>query len=337
MKAVAYSVKPFEKEFLAKANHKKHDITLISNNLSLETVLYAEGKEAVIVFTNDDVSAAVIERLAALGTKYIATRSTRTDHIDILAADHNKIKLANVPDYSPMAIAEYSAALAFALNRNIVNTGMLSRRFNFVNDETVGFNFYGKTVGIIGLGKIGLAVADIYKGMGCTVIGYDPAFPNEARHVRPVGLEQLLELADIISIHLPPGYTGKHFIDTKTLNKMKDGVMLINTSKGAIINTVDVIAALESGKVGYLGMDTYENESGLFFKDHQNGQEKDPLLASLMALPNVLVTPHQAYLTKEALTEIAHQTINSLDLWQTGKCAGNACVCLTNCSPKNVN
>jgi len=160
MKAVAYSIKPFEKQFLAKANHKKHDITLISNALSLETVIYAKGKDAVIV-SNDDVSAPVMEQLAALGIKYITTRSAGTDHIDIKAAAKYHIKLANVPNYSPHGIAELSVALAFVLNRRIVKATEHSKHFNFRNDELIGFNFYGKTVGLIGLGKIGLAAANM--------------------------------------------------------------------------------------------------------------------------------------------------------------------------------
>jgi D-lactate dehydrogenase len=337
MKAVAYSIKSFEKEFLAKANQKKHDITLISNGLSLETAIYAEGKDAVIVFTNDDVSAPVIERLAGFGIKYIATRSFGTDQINIEAAGKFNIKLANVPYYSPQAVAELTLALAFALNRHIVKAEEQSKHFDFRNDELIGFNFYGKTVGLIGLGKSGLAVANIFNGMGCVVIGYDPAFPEAAKNVRQVDLDTLLSSSDIISLHLPLNPDTKYIINKTALEKMKTGVMLINTSRGALINTRDVVTALDNGKIGYLGIDVYEYEKGLFFEDHKNDLEKDPLLLRLMDHPNVLVTPHQAYLTREALQEIANQTIKNLDQWQNSGCVGNACVGVKSCQDNELN
>ncbi|MDB5287293.1 MAG: 2-hydroxyacid dehydrogenase [Mucilaginibacter sp.] len=331
MKAVAYSIKPFEKEFLVKANQKKHDITLISNPLSLETVMFAEGKDAVIVFTNDDVSADVIKRLAYLGVRFIVTRSTGTDHIDREVAGKHEIKVANVPHYSPQAIAEHSVALAFALNRKLIKADRNSHVFNFKNDELVGFNFSGKTVGLIGLGNTGLAAAAIYNGLGCKVIGCDPNFPTDTLIVKQASLESVYASADIISLHVPLTTGTKHLISKEALDKMKNGVMLINTSRGALLKTTDVITALQSGKIGYLGLDVYEFEKGLFFEDHENDLVKDALLQELMQFDNVLVTPHQAYLTKEALLEIAHQTIKSLDLWQQGKCVGKACACNKSC------
>ncbi len=334
MKAVAYSIKPFEKEYLAKANRKKHDITLISNPLGPDTAIYAQGKDAVIVFTNDDVSAPVIEQLAALGIKFIVTRSAGTDHIDQAAAAAFGIKIANVPSYSPQAVAEHAVGMAFALNRQMMKADQQSHQFDFRNDDLVGFNFSGKTVGVIGLGHTGQAVAAIYHGMGCHVIGYDLKFPRNLRHIKSVSLEQLLQTADIISLHLPLTTETRHFIDQESLKMMKPGVMLINTSRGLLIDTADVLAALESRKVGYLGLDVYEFEKGLFFEDHQRDAVKDVLLVKLMSHPNVLITPHQAYLTREALQEIADQTIKNLDLWQAGKCVGKACVCAKNCTKK---
>ncbi|MDB5144982.1 MAG: hydroxyacid dehydrogenase [Mucilaginibacter sp.] len=331
MKAVAYSIKPFEKEYLAKANEKKHDITLISNALSPDTAVYADGKDAVIVFTNDDVSSQVIEKLAKSGVKYIVTRSTGTDHIDKEAAAQFGIKIANVPSYSPQAIAEHAVALAFALNRHLVTADQHSHNFDFRNDGLIGFNFRGKTVGLIGLGNTGKAVAKIFQGLGCKVIAFDPAFPEDAPYVKPVALDELLITADIISLHLPLTPSTKHLIKRESIDRMKSGVMLINTSRGALIRTTDVLAALKSGKIGYLGLDVYEFEKGLFFEDHEDDLVKDPLLHSLLNYPNVLITPHQAYLTKEALQEIADQTIKNLDLWQLNKCVGKACVCQKDC------
>jgi D-lactate dehydrogenase len=331
MKAVAYSIRPFEKEFLAIANQKKHDITLISNSLTSETTSYAEGKDAVIVFTNDDVSAGVIDRLAALGVKYIITRSTGTDHIDKAAAEKHNIKVSNVPSYSPQAIAEHSVAMAFALNRRLIIANRNSHEFDFRNEELIGFNFSGKTVGLIGLGNTGLAAAKIYNGLGCNVIGHDPYFQSESFNVESVSLEVLLGSADIISLHLPLTTGNKYLIQAATLNRMKDGVMLINTSRGGLINTVDVLVALKKGKIGYLGLDVYEHEHGLFFEDHSDDAYKDTLLQILMTYDNVLITPHQAYLTKEALQEIADQTIANLDKLQMNKCLGDACVCKKGC------
>jgi D-lactate dehydrogenase len=334
MKAVAYSIKPFEKEFLAKANQKKHDITLISNALSPDTAIYAEGKEAVIVFTNDDVSAFVIEKLAKLGVKYIVTRSVGTDHIDKAAAGRHNIKLSNVPSYSPQAIAEHSVAMAFALNRQLIKADRRSHHFDFRNDDLIGFNFSEKTVGVIGLGHTGQAVARIYNGLGCHVIGYDQHFPRDIKNVKSETLDGLLAKSDVISIHLPLTPSTSHMINWDSITKMKNGVMLINTSRGAILKTADALQGLENGKIGYLGLDVYEFEKGLFFEDHENDPVKDPLLQRLLAHPNVLVTPHQAYLTREALQEISNQTIRNLDLWQTNKCVGKACVCAKQCENK---
>jgi D-lactate dehydrogenase len=336
MKAVAYSIKPFEKEYLAKANQKKHDITLISNPLGPDTAIYAEGKDAVIVFTNDDVSATVVEKLAALGVKFIVTRSAGTDHIDKDAAAIYGIKVANVPSYSPQAIAEHSVAMAFALNRQVVKADQHSHEFDFRNDGLIGFNFSGKVVGIVGMGNTGQAAASIYHGLGCQVIGYDPYFPRNLRYVKPVSLEYLLSTADVISLHIPLTPDTNHFIQKDTLDQMKDGVMLINTSRGMLVNTADVLKAVESKKIGYLGLDVYEFEKGLFFEDHKNDPIKDSLLKSLMNYPNVLITPHQAYLTKEALQEIADQTIKSLDLWQLNKCVGKACACAQECKKNPI-
>jgi len=319
MRVVAYSIKVFEKEFLAKANQKKHDITLISNPLSLETVAYAEGKDAVVVFTNDDVSAAVVNKLADMGIKYIATRSAGTDHIDKKTAAKRSIKVANVPTYSPQAIAEHTVALALCLDRHLIHANGHSQEFDFTLNELIGFNFSGKTVGLIGLGNIGQAAAAIFNGFGCRVIGYDITVSNDLVKIEPLSFDEVLRGSDIISLHVPLTPETKYMINASTLAIMKDGVMLINTSRGALIKTVDALEALEKGKIGYLGLDVYEYEKGLFFEDHRHDRVKDPLLEKLMAHPNVLVTPHQAFLTKEALQQIADQTIKNLDLWQQEK------------------
>jgi len=336
MKVVAYSINPFEKEFLIRANQKKHDITLISNALSLETTPYAKGKDAVLVFTNDDVSEDVINKLADLGVKYIGTRSKGTDHIDKKVAEKRGIKLANVPVYSPQAIAEHTVALALALSRNLVKANANIHDFDFRLDDLMGFNFSGKTVGLIGMGQIGIATASIFKSMGCHVIGYDANIHEKHDHVPLTSLNELLAESDIISLHAPLTDETKHIINKLTIRQMKPNVMLINTSRGGLINTADVLNALESGKIGYLGLDVYEFEKGLFFEDHENDKKRDALLDKLISYPNVLVTPHQAFLTAESLQEIANQTIKNLDLWQEEKCVGNACIGNNKCQEKEV-
>jgi len=331
MKVVAYSIKPFEKEFLAKANQKKHDITLISNPLSAETAAYAEGKEAVIVFISDDVSAPVINQLADLGIKYIATRSASIDHIDKGAAAIRGIKIANVPNCSPHATAEHTVALALSLSRHLARSEEYTHNFDFQIDELIGFNFHGKTIGIVGLGNTGLATAKIFNGMGCHVIGYDVVFPDDMIGIEPVTFEELLQQSDVISLHTPLNNETKHIINKSAIDQMRKGVMLLNTSRGGLIDTVDALEALQNSKIGYLGLDVYEYEKGLFFEDHENDRIKDPLLEKLMSYPNVMITPHQAFLTKEALQQNADQTINNLDLWASNKCVGDACACAKNC------
>lgn len=331
MKVVAYSIKAFEKEFLAKSNQKKHDITLISNPLSIETAAYAEGKDAVVLFTNDDASAPVINKLADMGIKYIATRSAGTDHIDKIAAGSRGIKLANVPVYSPQAIAEHTVALALALSRRVTVAHQHSLNFDFKLDDLIGFNFYGKTIGLIGLGHIGLATAAIFKGLGCRVIGYDVNKPARLPDIEFVPLDELLRQADVISLHAPLTPDTFHIINSQSIAKMKPGVMLLNTSRGGLIDTPAALQGLNTGQIGYLGLDVYENEKGLFFQDHTHDTLKDALLMELMSRPNVLITPHQAFLTNEALQQICDQTIKNLDLWQQNKCTGNACACANSC------
>lgn len=327
MKTIAYSVKSFEKEPLAIANHKKHDITLISNSLNTETVHFSEGKEAVVVFTCDDLSAPIIEKLAAFGVKYIATRSTGTDHIDCEAAAKHSIKVANVPSYSPQAIAEEAVALAMALSRKLVPTANAVKNFDFTIEQHMGFNFSGKTVGIVGLGNIGKATAQIFNGLGCKVIGYDINFPADAEKIKQVTFDELLAQADIISLHAPLTTATKHLINAETIAQMKKGVMLINTSRGGLVDTKAIIHGLKNGIIGYLGLDVYENEKGLFFENHQSDKQKDNLVQQLLDLPNVLITPHQGFLTVEALQQIMLQTIKNLDQWQENKSVGTACAC----------
>nr|WP_294895253.1 2-hydroxyacid dehydrogenase [uncultured Pedobacter sp.] len=331
MKVVVYSIKSFEKEYLAKANQKKHDITLISNPLSIDTIGFAKGKDAVVVFTNDDVSAPVIKKLKSLGVKYIATRSVGVDHIDCDAATEANIKIANVPSYSPQSIAEHAIALMMALNRKIFLAIQHSKDFNFKLDGLQGFTMYGKTVGLIGFGQIAHFLSAILNGFGCKILVYDPYCKTFPDYVRQVDLPELYKQSNIISLHAPLTDDTRHIINAESIEQMHENVMLINTGRGALINTKDLVKALKTGKIASFGADVYENEKNLFFEDHHLDEHKDRLLQELLNLPNVIVTPHQAFLTTEALQDIAAKTIENLDLWQLGQCTGEACACTTVC------
>jgi len=334
MKVVAYSIREFEKEFVARANQKQHDITLISNSLSLETAFYAQGKEAAIVSAQDDLSHEVIERLADLGIKYITTRSVTTDHIDRETAGKRNIKLANVPFYSPAAVSEYTLMLALSLSRKIISTANSIKEFHSRIDQHIGFNFKGKTVGIVGLGTIGLATASAFHSLGCKILGYDIKPIPDSEGIEVLSFQELLSSSDIISLHIPLNNDTKHMINMQSLSKMKDGVMLINTSSAELIKTEDLIRGLKSGKIGWLGLDGYEFEKYMFYTDPRNDLVKDPLMEELVSFSNVIISPHQASLTKEAVQEFADQTIKNLDNWQAGKCSGKACVCFDGCSKR---
>src|SRR5690606_27344263 len=261
----------------------------------------------------------------------IATRSVGTDHIDRAAAAKYNIKIANVPDYSPQAIAEFAVTLALALSRKVLLAAEQCKKHNFTIDNQIGFNFFNKTVGIVGLGNTGLAAASIFKGFGCRLLGFDPAPISPPDFIEKVDLETLFRQSDVISLHAALVPSTYHLINARSIAKMKKGVMLINTGRGALIKTDDALAAVESGQIGYLGLDVYEHEKGLFFFDHQHSEKRDPMLEKLMCHPNVIVTPHQAFLTREAVEEIAMQVIRILDLWQKDKCIGRSCACTDEC------
>lgn len=316
MQVIAYSVSSFEIEYLENANKMKHEMILKSEPLRIESAALAKGAEAVIIFTSDDASEPVINVLADLGVKYIVTRSSGTDHIDLIVAEKRGIKVANVPSYSPQAIAEQAVMLALALSRKLIDTSQMVQNFNFTIEKHVGFNFYGKTVGLIGLGSIGKAAAAIFKGLGCHIIAFDIDKGQELETIEMVSLEAIFQQSDIISLHAPSNESTKHLINQESISQMKDGVMLINTSRGALIKSEDVLTKLEDGKIGYLGLDVYEFEKGLFFEDHSNDADKDQLLQKLINHKNVIVTPHQGFLTWEALQEIAQITMGNINAWE---------------------
>ena len=318
MKVLFYSVKDYEKTFLLEENNGRFDITLVTEALSLQTADIAKGFDAISIFANDDASAPVIAALKKNGIRYIAVRAAGYDNVDITAANETEIVVANVPEYSPYAIAEHAVLMMLALNRKLMLSHEQVSRHDFTVSKLIGFDMHTKKVGIIGTGKIGGIVAKILHGFGCTILAHD-AYENQHLmnnyDVHYVGLNTILSMSDIVSLHIPLTKETKYLINEKTIRQMKKGVMLINTARGGVVKTEDVLNALETGRIGYYGMDVYEKEKGIFFYDHSDDKIDDPLLARLMNLPNVLITPHQAFATREALTNIASTSFNSIYNW----------------------
>lgn len=322
MKIQFYSFKEFEKPYLEAANKTQYLSAFTSELLSLDTVGKAKGFEVVCVFTGDDVSDAVLDQLFANGTRYIAVRAAGYDNIDLRRAAELGIKVANVPEYSPYAIAEHALALILALNRKLVVSAEQVRRHNFTVDNLIGFDLHKKTVGIIGAGKIGCTLIKLLQGFDCRIIAHD-IFEDEliARKYRVeyMPLAVLCEQADIVSVHTCLTPQTKYLINKELIKLMKPGVMLINTGRGACINTEDVISGLESGRIGYFGADVYEKERGVFFYDWSGREMDDKTLVKLMNMPNVLITPHQAFATREALQNIADTTYHNISCWAAGR------------------
>lgn len=318
MKAIAFSVGSFEEPFLQNTDH---ELTLVPDHLSLDTIDQAKGFEAVLIFGTDEASKDVLTRLGQLGVRYVLTRSAGTDHIDQVAADELGIAVRSIPAYSPGAIAEYAVALMLALGRHVQQATDNARQFNFkLTPDLVGFELSGKTVGIAGYGHIGQALASILTGFGCHLLAYDST-PDSAQDESPVliesvSFEALLSRSDIISLHLPLTEQTQALFNHDTFSRMKPGAMLINTGRGGILKTADALEALKSGQLGYLGIDVYEHEQGLFFEDRSDSAHPDPLVEELLGLPNVLVTGHQAFLTREALQAIAQESMAILREWE---------------------
>ncbi|SKB30080.1 NAD(P)-dependent oxidoreductase [Daejeonella lutea] len=318
MKAVAYSIKSCEKEPLIRANSKKHDITLISNRLTLDTVSYAQGKEAVLVFSSDDLSAPVIQKLKELGVKHICTRSTGTDHIDIKEAERLKISVGNIPSYSPESIAEHALALMLSLVRNIIPSHTQIMQYDFTLDDLVGCTIHGKTIGIVGFGQTGKTLAKILQGFGANVLVSDVqdiSHEAAALNAKQVDNARLFQDSDIISFHVPLNDETRHLVNAVSIADMKPGVILVNVSRGAVFNSKDVYDALQNGHISKIGMDVYEFEHNVFFFDHTRSRIDDKLLKAFIQNSRVLLTPHQAFLTREALQIIATRTIEHLDKW----------------------
>lgn len=329
MKITFFDSHTFEREFLIKAARNRYELNFLKLQLSTETVDLAQGSQVVSLFVNDDGSAPILEKLASFGIKHLALRSAGYNHVDLEAARRLGMRVANVPAYSPHAVAEHTVALMLALNRKLPRAYNRVRDSNFSLTGLVGFDMNGKTAGIIGTGKIGSVVVKILHGFGCRLLGYD-LYPNPSLTAQYglayVDLDTLLRESHIITLHTPLTPETKYLINEHTIAKMRDGVMLINTSRGGLVKTEAVLSALRSGKIGYLGLDVYEEEKGLFFYDRSNYVLQDEILAQLLSLPNVIITSHQGFLTDTALRNIADTTFETIDAWACGKESPNELV-----------
>jgi len=326
MQIALFSAQPYDRAFFDRANDQgQHDIQYFDPSLNRDTQLLAEGFACICVFVNDKLDAETIAHLAERGLKLIALRCAGFNNVDLVAAQEHGIKVVRVPAYSPYAVAEHALALILTLNRKTHKAFNRVREGNFSLVRLEGFDLYGRTVGVIGTGKIGQVFCQIMLGFGCRVVAYDK-YPNDAvraKGIEYVSLETLFAESDIISLHCPLNPETRHLIDRRALDQMKDGVMLINTSRGGLVDTDAVIHALKHRKVGYLGIDVYEQEEKLFFRDLSEMVIEDDTIARLMSFPNVLVTAHQAFFTQNALTQIAQTTLGNIEAFESGESLTN--------------
>lgn len=319
MRIAVFSTKPYDERHLRDANQKRHQLIFHEERLSSKTAALANGGDVVCAFVNDDVGAEVIGELSKAGIRLIALRSAGFNHVDLAAAERAGIAVARVPAYSPHAVAEHTIALILTLNRKTHRAYNRVREGNFELDGLMGFDLHGKTIGIVGTGQTGSIVARILVGFGCTVLTHDPAENPActALGVRYVDRDTLLGQSDIITLHCPLTPQTYHLVDLAAVDKMKAGVMLINTSRGAVVDTSALLAGLKSGVIGHLGLDVYEEEEQLFFEDLSHTFIRDDVFARLLTFPNVLITGHQAFFTAEALAAIAQTTIANVSAFES--------------------
>lgn len=343
MKVAIFSTRSHDRRFLTAANEASgspHDLSFLEARLDAHTAGLARESDAVCVFVNDRVDAASLDVLARAGVRLVVLRCAGFNNVDLAAAARLGISVARVPAYSPHAVAEHTVALILSLNRKIHRAYARVREGNFALDGLLGFDLFGRTVGIVGTGKIGVEVARIMRGFGCRILGHDPA-PDasfEAIGGAYAGLAELMGESDVISLHCPLTPDTRHMIDRRAIAQMKRGIMLINTSRGAVIDTRAVIAGLKEGAIGYLGLDVYEEEGDLFFEDLSDQMIQDDVFARLLTFPNVLITGHQGFFTEEALAAIAATTIENLSEFdKTGRPAhpvtSEKCVPAAACKP----
>lgn len=325
MKVAVFSTKAYDRQFLDEANRaagSPHDIQYLEAHLDACTAGLAAGAEAVCPFVNDRVDADIAATLRSQGTRLIALRGAGFNNIDLAAAAGLQMTVARVPAYSPWAIAEHAVALILALNRKIHRAYARVREGNFALDGLLGFDLHGRTVGIVGTGRIGAAFARIMSGFGCKLLAFDPVENPEVRALGAdfVTLDDLLARSDVISLHCPLTPATRHMIDRSAIDRMRPGVMLINTSRGAVVDTKALIRGLKLGIIGNLALDVYEEEGDLFFENLSDLPIHDDLFARLLTFPNVLITGHQAFFTREAMEAIAQTTIDNISAFErTGR------------------
>ena len=322
MNIAVFSAKSYDREYLSAANAaSKHSVTFWDTRLMSDTAALAKGCEVVCAFVNDRLDHEVIAMLAAEGTRLVAMRCAGYNNVDLYAAATHGVTVVTVPSYSPHAVAEHAIALLLTLNRRVHHAYNRVVRGDFTLDGLIGFDLYGKTVGLVGTGRIGTITGQILQGFGCRVLASDP-FPTPEAKTSGFSfceLDELLSRSDIVSLHCPLMPATRHIINASRLAAMKRGATLINTSRGALIDTPAAIEALASGQLGGMGLDVYENEACFFYDDHSNRPLPDDVLARLIALPNVLLTGHQGFLTHEALTNIAETTFESINDFAAGR------------------
>jgi len=322
-KIAVFDAKPYDMATFNKVNESYgFELTYHKEHLDKNNVLLSSGCDAVCIFVNAKVDAEVVDKLCSYGVKLIALRCAGFNNVDIAAAHKKGIKVVRVPDYSPHAIAEHTLALMLCLNRKVHRAFLRTRDGNFSLIGFQGFDMYGKTIGVIGTGKIGKVATGIFKGLGMNVIAYD-LYPDtgwaETTGVKYVSLDELYANSNIITLHCPLTKETEYLISDKSISKMKDGVMIINTGRGKLIHTRHLIEGLLSGKVGYAGLDVYEEEGNYFYEDHSDSVMADDVLARLLSFNNVIVTSHQAFFTQEAMSNIAHTTMDNIRDFSEGK------------------
>lgn len=322
MKVAVFSTKSYDRHFLEAANtNHKHELVFFEPHLTCDTAILASEFPAVCVFVNDQLDEKTLQSLAEQGTHLIVLRSAGFNHVDLKAAAQLGMTVVRVPAYSPYAVAEHTIGLILTLNRKIHRAYNRVREGNFSLDGLLGFDLHNRTVGIVGTGKIGVIVTKILNGFGCQILTYDP-YPNaecKALGAKYVELPELFSASDIITLHCPLTPQNHHLINAQALEQMKPGIMLINTSRGGLIDTEAVISALKSRKIGYLGLDVYEQESDLFFEDLSDKVIQDDIFQRLLTFPNVLITGHQAFFTENALENIATTTISNITDIEQGR------------------
>jgi D-lactate dehydrogenase len=327
MRLAVFSSKPYDVTFLTAANEGLgHQLQFLEPRLMKETAALAGGFPAICAFVNDQLDAEVLTRLATGGTRLVALRSAGFNNVDLPAAARLGLTVTRVPAYSPHAVAEHTVALVLALNRKVHRAWARVREGNFALDGLLGFDLVGRAAGIVGTGKIGAAVARIMAGFGCRVLAFDPVSNPECvtLGVSYVPFTDLLAQSDIVSLHCPLTPETRHLLDAAALARMKPGAMLINTGRGALVDTRAVIDALKTGRLGHLGLDVYEEEAALFFEDRSWRVLQDDVFARLLTFPNVVVTGHQGFFTAEALTAIAETTLQAVTEFEQGRVPTNA-------------